>query len=124
MDAGDVFAGFKTLFQGVQILFVAFGALVLVPLLTGLDPGVALCTAGIGTLIFQAVTGMKVPVFLASSFAFVPAITYGVAAWGVPGTLCGLAASGLLYVALSFVVRVFGSGIVTRLFPPVVVGPV
>jgi uracil permease len=124
MDAGDVFAGFKTLFQGVQILFVAFGALVLVPLLTGLDPGVALCTAGIGTLIFQAATGMKVPIFLASSFAFVPAITYGVAAWGVPGTLCGLAASGLLYVALSFVVRVFGSGVVTRLFPPVVVGPV
>ena len=89
MDAGDVFAGFKTLFQGVQILFVAFGALVLVPLLTGLDPGVALCTAGIGTLIFQAVTGMKVPVFLASSFAFVPAITYGVAAWGVPGVMVG-----------------------------------
>lgn len=124
MDAGNVFAGLKTLFQGVQILFVAFGALVLVPLLTGLDPGVALCTAGIGTLIFQAATGMKVPIFLASSFAFVPAITYGVAAWGVPGTLCGLAASGLLYVALSFVVRVFGNRVVTRLFPPVVVGPV
>jgi len=124
MDAKDAIAGFKTVFQGVQILFVAFGALVLVPLLTGLDPGVALFTAGVGTLIFQLVTRWKVPIFLASSFAFVPAITYGVAAWGVPGTLCGLAASGLLYVVLSFVVRVFGVGVVNRIFPPIVVGPV
>jgi len=124
MDAKDAIAGFKTVFQGVQILFVAFGALVLVPLLTGLDPGVALFTAGVGTLIFQLVTRWKVPIFLASSFAFVPAITYGVEAWGVPGTLCGLAASGLLYVVLSFVVRVFGVGVVNRLFPPIVVGPV
>jgi len=124
MDAKDAIAGFKTVFQGVQILFVAFGALVLVPLLTGLDPGVALFTAGVGTLIFQLVTRWKVPIFLASSFAFVPAITYGVQAWGVPGTLCGLAASGLLYVVLSFVVRIFGVGVVNRLFPPIVVGPV
>jgi len=124
MDAKDAIAGFKTVFQGVQILFVAFGALVLVPLLTGLDPGVALFTAGVGTLIFQLVTRWKVPIFLASSFAFVPAITYGVQAWGVPGTLCGLAASGLLYVVLSFVVRIFGVGVVNRIFPPIVVGPV
>jgi uracil permease len=112
------------MFQGVQILFVAFGALVIVPLLTGLDPNVALFTAGIGTLIFQVVTRMKVPIFLASSFAFIPAISYGVATWGIPSTLCGLAAAGLLYVVLSVVIRVFGIEVVTRIFPPVVVGPV
>ncbi len=62
---------------GAQMLFVAFGALVLVPLLTGLDPNVALFTAGLGTLIFQLVTRGQVPVFLASSFAFIAPIIYG-----------------------------------------------
>jgi uracil permease len=62
---------------GGQMMFVAFGALVLVPLLTGLDPNVALFTAGAGTLVFQAVTRGKVPVFLASSFAFIAPIIYG-----------------------------------------------
>ncbi|WFN36651.1 uracil-xanthine permease family protein [Methanomicrobium antiquum] len=110
--------------SGLQILFVAFGALVLVPLITGLDPSVALFTAGLGTLIFQVVTRWKVPIFLASSFAFIPAITYGVSAWGIPSTMCGLAAAGLFYVVLSFVIRYFGVGIVHKIFPPIVVGPV
>ena len=56
---------------GAQMLFVAFGALVLVPLLTGLNPNVALFTAGAGTLIFQFITKRMVPIFLASSFAFI-----------------------------------------------------
>ena len=63
---------------GGQMMFVAFGALVLVPLLTGLDPNVALFTAGAGTLIFQVCTRGKVPIFLASSFAFIAPIIYGV----------------------------------------------
>jgi uracil permease len=124
MDIERVTTGIKRMFQGVQILFVAFGALVIVPLLTGLDPNVALFTAGLGTLIFQAVTRMKVPIFLASSFAFIPAITYGVATWGIPSTLCGLAAAGLFYVFLSAVITVFGIAVINRIFPPIVVGPV
>ncbi len=63
---------------GVQMLCVAFGALVLVPLLTGLDPNVALFTAGLGTLLFQLVTRGQVPVFLASSFAFIAPIISGI----------------------------------------------
>ncbi|HSL62681.1 MAG TPA: solute carrier family 23 protein, partial [Desulfotignum sp.] len=72
----------KDCFLGAQMLFVAFGALVLVPLLTGLDPNVALFTAGLGTLVFQVITKGKVPVFLASSFAFIAPIIYGVQVWG------------------------------------------
>ena len=109
---------------GAQMLFVGFGALVLVPILTGLNPNVALFTAGAGTLLFQLVTGGQVPVFLASSFAFIAPIIYGVETWGVPATLGGLAAAGLLYVALSVVVRVGGKGLVLRVLPPVVTGPV
>ena len=109
---------------GAQMLFVAFGALVLVPLLTGLDPNVALFTAGLGTLLFQVITGGKVPVFLASSFAFIAPIIYGVQTWGIPATLSGLAAAGVFYVFLAGVVKVRGSHVVARIFPPIVTGPV
>jgi len=109
---------------GGQMLFVAFGALVLVPLLTGLDPNVALFTAGAGTLLFQVVTRRKIPIFLASSFAFIAPIIYGVQTWGIPGTLCGLMAAGGLYILLSLLIRWRGSGFVVRLLPPVVTGPV
>ena len=109
---------------GAQMLFVAFGALVLVPILTGLDPNVALFTAGIGTLVFQVITRGKVPVFLASSFAFIAPIIYGVQTWGIPATMSGLAAAGVFYVILSFFVRYFGSDVLHRILPPVVTGPV
>ena len=109
---------------GAQMLFVAFGALVLVPLLTGLDPNVALFTAGAGTLLFQVITRGRVPVFLASSFAFIAPIIYGVKTWGIPGTMCGLAAAGVLYVIISLCVKVFGTQVIHRILPPVVVGPV
>ena len=109
---------------GAQMLFVAFGALVLVPLLTGLNPNVALFTAGAGTLIFQFITKRMVPIFLASSFAFIAPIIYGVNTWGIPGTMCGLAAAGLLYVVLSLCIKAFGAGFLHKLLPPVVVGPV
>ncbi len=109
---------------GAQMLFVAFGALVLVPILTGLDPNVALFTAGGGTLIFQLITKGKVPIFLASSFAFIAPIIYGVQTWGIPATMCGLAAAGGFYIVISIIVRIFGSGILHRLLPPIVTGPV
>ncbi len=115
---------FKDALLGAQMLFVAFGALVLVPLLTGLDPNVALFTSGVGTLLFQVVTKGQVPVYLASSFAFIAPIIYGVQTWGIPATMGGLMAAGLFYVALSALVRLRGSGMITRIFPPVVTGPV
>lgn len=109
---------------GAQFLFVAFGATVLVPLLVGLDPSVALFTAGVGTLIFHAVTKGKVPVFLGSSFAFIAPIIKATEIFGLPGTLCGLVAVGAVYGIMSALVRLRGVGFISRLFPPVVVGPV
>lgn len=110
--------------QGAQMLFVAFGALVLMPLLTGLDTSVALFTAGIGTLLFQLVTKRQVPIFLASSFAFIAPILYGVQTWGIPSTMGGIMAAGAVYVCLGALVKVRGTDFIHRLLPPVVVGPV
>ncbi|MBR5276111.1 MAG: uracil-xanthine permease [Bacteroidaceae bacterium] len=109
---------------GAQFLFVAFGATVLVPLLVGLDPSVALFTAGVGTLIFHAVTKGKVPIFLGSSFAFIAPIVKATELFGLPGTLSGLVAVGAVYGVMSALVRLRGVGFIARLFPPIVVGPV
>ena len=109
---------------GAQFLFVAFGATVLVPLLVGLDPSVALLTAGVGTLIFHAVTKGKVPVFLGSSFSFIAPIIKATELFGLPGALSGLVAVGLVYGLMSLLVRLRGVSFIVRLFPPVVVGPV
>ena len=106
------------------MLFVAFGALVLVPLITGLDSNTALLTAGVGTLLFQLCTGKQVPIFLASSFAFIAPIQYGVQTWGIATTMGGLASAGLVYLALSMLVKLRGTEALQRIFPPIVVGPV
>ncbi len=114
----------RQILSGAQMLFVAFGALVLMPLITGMDPNVALFTAGIGTLLFQLVTGRQVPVFLASSFAFIAPILAAKGEFGLPAVLGGVVASGLVYILLSAVVRVKGAGFIDRLLPPVVIAPV
>jgi uracil permease len=109
---------------GAQFLFVAFGATVLVPLLVGLDPSVALFTAGVGTLIFHAITKGKVPIFLGSSFAFIAPIIKATELYGLPGALFGIIGVGLVYGIMSLLIRLRGVGFITRLFPPIVVGPV
>ena len=109
---------------GAQMLFVAFGALVLVPILAGLNPNVALFTSGLGTLCFQLVTGGKVPVYLASSFAFIAPIGLSIEKYGLPATLSGLAAAGMVYLILSIVVFRGGSGMINRVLPTIVTGPV
>lgn len=124
MSATDYSFRLKDCLLGAQMLFVAFGALVLVPLLTGLDPNVALFTAGAGTLVFQFVTKRSVPVFLASSFAFIAPIIYGVQQWGVPATMGGLFAAGLFYVALSGLIAAKGAAVLHKVLPPIVTGPV
>ena len=109
---------------GVQFMFVAFGSTVLVPLLTGLDPAVALLAAGLGTLLFHAVTGGKVPIYLGSSFAFIAPIIKATELFGLGGMFCGLVSVGLVYMLMSLLVRTFGIDLIKKLFPPVVIGPV
>ena len=115
---------FKRTVVGVQFLFVAFGATVLVPLLVGLDPATALFTAGIGTFIFHLTTKGKVPIFLGSSFAFIAPIQKASEQWGMPGTLAGIIGVSLVYFVMSALIKWQGRKLLDRLFPPVVIGPV
>lgn len=109
---------------GVQFLFVAFGATVLVPLLVGLDPATALFTAGLGTFIFHIATKGKVPIFLGSSFAFIAPIIQASKEWGMPGTLTGITGVAAVYFLMSALIKWQGRKILDRLFPPVVIGPI
>ncbi len=114
----------KEIVIGAQMLFVAFGALVLVPLLTGLNPSIALFTAGAGTLLFQVITKASVPVFLASSFAFIAPIQIGIQQFGLGATLGGLASAAIVYIILSALIKIRGIKIIEEYLPPIVTGPV
>ena len=115
----------KKIVLGLQHTIAMFGATVLVPLLTGLNPSVALLAAGIGTLLFHLVTKQMVPVFLGSSFAFIPAILLAVDkgySWEAIGA--GIIAAAVIYIAMSIIVTFVGHEVITRIFPPIVTGPV
>ncbi len=109
---------------GVQHFLAMFGATVLVPLLTGLDPLVALFTAGIGTLIFHLITGRKVPVFLGSSFAFITPIVLVAQKQGLAYATGGIVVAGAVYLIVALIVMLVGPERIVKLFPPVVSGPV
>ncbi len=115
---------FRNTILGIQFLFVAFGATVLVPLLVGIDPAVALFTAGVGTMIFHLITKGMVPVFLGSSFAFIAPIIKSTELYGLPGTFGGIIAVGLVYGVMSALVKAYGIRFIEKLFPNVVIGPV
>ena len=108
----------------VQVLLVAFGALITVPILTGLDPGVALFTAGAATLIFHGFTKRHIPVFLASSFAYTAPILIATETWGLAATLGGLVAAGLVYAGIGGIIYWKGRNFIPSLFPPIVIGPI
>ena len=120
----------QTVVMGLQHAVAMFGATVLMPLLMGLDPNLAILLSGIGTLLFFLVTGGRVPSYLGSSAAFVGVV---IAATGFNGqgmnanlsvALGGVLACGLLYTLIGFVVMKAGTRWIERLMPPVVTGAV
>jgi len=116
--------GFFKGILGFQHLIAMFGATVLVPLLTGLDPAVALFSAGLGTLIFHLCTKGKVPVFLGSSFAFIPVIQVVAKEYGdLRYAQGGIVTVGLIYVILSFIIKKIGVDKIRKVLPAQVVGP-
>ena len=114
----------KKVVLGLQHTVAMFGATVLVPLLTGLNPSVALFGAGLATLIFHALSGFGVPIFLGSSFAFIAPTIAVMKAEGPAAAGGGLVAAGAMYLLFSALVKGIGVARVQKVFPPIVTGPV
>ena len=123
----------KMLALGLQHMFAMFGATVLVPAITGLSVSATLLFAGLGTLLFHAITRFKVPAFLGSSFAFIggyATVTEMGTAQGLstaealPYACAGVFFAGLLYFVLAGLFAMFGARRVMRYFPPIVTGPI
>lgn len=107
-----------------QHVFAMFGATILVPLLTGLSPSTALFTAGTGTLIYILITSAKVPAFLGSSFAFIPALIGIAEKYGMAYALGGAMCAGLFYAVVAGIIRIAGKNWLDKALPPVVIGSV
>ncbi len=107
-----------------QHVFAMFGATILVPLLTGLDPSVTLFCSGLGTILFHLITKGKVPAYLGSSFAFIAPIIAASKAYGAQGALVGMMAAGLVYALVFGIIALVGLKWIDKVLPPVVVGPV
>ncbi|TDB39064.1 MAG: uracil permease [Actinobacteria bacterium] len=107
-----------------QHLMAMFGATVLVPLLTGLDPSVAIMTSGAGTILYLLLTRGKIPSYLGSSFAFIGPIIAVATTKGIPQALGGLVVAGLVYVVVALLIKAFGTGWLNKVLPPALVGAV
>ncbi|MCL2210532.1 MAG: NCS2 family nucleobase:cation symporter [Treponema sp.] len=107
-----------------QHVFAMFGATILVPLLTGLNPATALFTAGTGTLLFILCTGAKVPAFLGSSFSFIAPLIAVTSAYGLSYALGAAMITGLFYCLIALIIRFTGSAWLDKVLPPVVIGSV
>lgn len=114
----------KRLFLGLQHVFTLFASTVLVPILTGLDVGVALVMSGIGTLLFHYVTQGKVPAYLGSSFSFVAPLILAGELFGPDYARGGIVVAGLIYLVFALLIKVFGTEKILRFFPPIVTGPI
>lgn len=107
-----------------QHLFAMFGSTVLVPILVGIDPAIALLSSGLGTLAHMSVTRFKVPAYMGSSFAYIGAMQLLMKQGGMPAIAQGALTGGLVYLLVAVIVRFAGQGWIDRVLPPIVVGPI
>lgn len=107
-----------------QHLFAMFGSTVLVPILVGINPAIALLSSGLGTLAHMTVTKYKVPAYMGSSFAYIGAMTLLMKHGGIPAIAQGAMTGGLVYLIVALIVKVAGKGWIDKVLPPIVVGPI
>ncbi|GAA0331293.1 uracil permease [Bacillus carboniphilus] len=108
----------------IQHLFAMFGATILVPMLVGLDPAVALISSGLGTLAYLLITRGRIPAYLGSSFAFIAPIISAKTLEGPEAVMFGCFVAGLVYGVVSLLIRWLGVNWLFNVLPPIVVGPV
>ena len=110
LDIGDRPKPFQWLGLSLQHLFTMFGATVLVPRLVGLDPGIALVSSGLGTLVYLTITKGKIPAYLGSSFAFIAAMQMLMQTQGYPAIAQGAMTTGLVYLIVAVIIQKIGAG--------------
>lgn len=108
----------------LQHMFSMFGSTVLVPILVGLNPGIALFSSGVGTLMYLLITKHKIPAYMGSSFSFIVPMLALMKTTGYPGIAQGTIAVGCVYLIVSLIVSAIGSAWIDRVLPPIVVGPI
>ncbi|KRM78046.1 uracil-xanthine permease family protein [Secundilactobacillus collinoides] len=108
----------------IQHLFSMFGSTVLVPILVGLNPGIALFSSGVGTLMYILITKGKIPAYMGSSFSFIVVMQSLMKAAGYPSIAQGTLAVGVVYLIVSIIVGLIGSDWIDKALPPIVVGPI
>ena len=108
----------------LQHMFSMFGSTVLVPILVGLNPGIALFSSGVGTLMYLLITRHKIPAYMGSSFSFIVPMMALMKSTGYPGIAQGTIAVGCVYLLVSLIVTMIGSDWIDRMLPPIVVGPI
>lgn len=108
----------------LQHMFSMFGSTVLVPILVGLNPGIALFSSGVGTLMYLLITRHKIPAYTGSSFSFIVPMMALMKSTGYPGIAQGTIAVGCVYLLVSLIVTMIGSDWIDRVLPPIVVGPI
>lgn len=108
----------------LQHMFSMFGSTVLVPILVGLNPGIALFSSGVGTLMYLLITRHKIPAYMGSSFSFIVPMMALMKSTGYPGIAQGTIAVGCVYLLVSLIVTMIGSDWIDRVLPPIVVGPI
>ena len=108
----------------IQHLFAMFGATILVPILVGLEPAVALLSSGLGTLAYLIITRGQIPAYLGSSFAFINPILTAKALNGDESVMIGCFVAGLVYGVVALLLKALGTGWLFTVLPPVVVGPI
>lgn len=108
----------------IQHLFSMFGSTVLVPILVGLNPGIALFSSGVGTLMYILITRHKIPAYMGSSFSFIVVMQSLMKTAGYPAIAQGTIAVGCVYLLVSLLVTLIGSSWIDKALPPIVVGPI
>ena len=107
-----------------QHLFAMVGSTILVPILTGMSPSIALFCSGVGTLIYILCTKAKLPAYLGSSFAFISPILIASKSYGSASMLSGVIAAGCVYLIVAGIIKLCGVNWLNRALPPVVVGSI
>ena len=124
LDIKDRPQAFHWVGLSLQHLFTMFGATVLVPILVGIYPGIALVSSGLGTMVYLITTKGKIPAYLGSSFAFIAAMQMLMKSDGYPAIAQGAMTTGLVYLIVSLIIKKIGSDWLDKILPPIVVGPV